>query len=995
MTPHPRRWALVAAGVVLAAACLVAWLLTRPPEIVYAPKSYDDLAELSGAEEPGADVGSVPETAAPPTLQGSASTDPQILRGTIVDDRTGAPIPGVQVVAFAPWDAPHQHIATTREDGDFDLPLPVDSYLLTTWHESYVPAALTKWLRPQRGFQTSRFHEAYVEAQQVLPDPWDLRLRPGTRLRARVVDTSGAVVAGAYVRLRGSGSSMLQDALPASLRARTPGMKPAGANDDAEVLCDERGVLDVSVLPSPLESWWIAGGAPGHAGAWQALAQDGPWDLTLTVVRGSEVRGRVVDEDGRPVAGVWVGPGSVADDERWTFDTSVAPVLSDAEGRFSLQSLTPTDVTLVAVYEDPSALAGHLVVPRLTAGEIRTALEVHVRARHVLRATLVDAEGRSVPDVPLRVLEPAQADADAGGVATTTESAHTDERGHVGLEMDHAGPWTIQLSTPLGWSTLADRIQLPAPEVKLVAPSASITSFRLELVDTDLTPVPWFRVLAFSLAGDSLRARRDHAFTATNEGRGMQLNVPGPPPIALCLDARRGEDLKRDGMLHVVRDVPADGTLWLVWSDDTGLTGDVRDTEGHPVEGATIRIGPKLGTPDSKRWARSDTEGRFVVPFVPDHPHVVDVVVTPPAGFAAGPPIRHDIFAGPLHVVLDRGSTLAGRIVADADVAFNKEDRVAVHWFVGEDRSELRGHASATVQPDGRFVVEGVPDDQDLLWSYRGPTLERHGLLLEAVPSPVRAGANLVVRATTALQLHGRVVGAKDPGSLLLRVRPSGELHDVAQMQPDPTGEFHLERLRPGHYDVLVVSGPGSRIPLAQTRVEAGHDNVEIQVPELGLLLVRVTPPLPNVSCWIRDTEGSAPADKGLTNQDGECRFRVVRGRTYSVSATGSRDSKDRLHVAGHVPLAPADTVAHVTLVDALLLRCMVGDRSLDDLQDLRARQGAAVYPLVIVRRPSAFAFVEPGLYDILGTDANGDEHVLARGVEAGGEDVVLAGENR
>ncbi|MEZ6006205.1 MAG: carboxypeptidase-like regulatory domain-containing protein [Planctomycetota bacterium] len=172
MRAHAKRRVLMGAVLAIAAACAVAWLLTRPVRVIQGPKVEDGLTQRGAPEELRTGRGPRPDGAAAPTLEGLAPEALLPLRGQIVDDRTGRPIAGVQVIGSAAWEAPRRHVAKTQEDGSYELPLQVDSYLLTTWRDGYVPAGLTKWLAPQSGFRTSRFHEVHVMGREDHPDLW-------------------------------------------------------------------------------------------------------------------------------------------------------------------------------------------------------------------------------------------------------------------------------------------------------------------------------------------------------------------------------------------------------------------------------------------------------------------------------------------------------------------------------------------------------------------------------------------------------------------------------------------------------------------------------------------------------------------------------------------------------------------------------------------------------------------------------------------------------
>lgn len=61
--------------------------------------------------------------------------------GIVVDDATRRPLAGVQVIAVTNgWPASRFRRTTTDGKGRYSLTLDLGSWLLTTWHPSYVPA---------------------------------------------------------------------------------------------------------------------------------------------------------------------------------------------------------------------------------------------------------------------------------------------------------------------------------------------------------------------------------------------------------------------------------------------------------------------------------------------------------------------------------------------------------------------------------------------------------------------------------------------------------------------------------------------------------------------------------------------------------------------------------------------------------------------------------------------------------------------------------------
>lgn len=166
-----------------------------------------------------------------------------------------------------------------------------------------------------RGATTLRFHAqkdgwfAYVGEREVSATaalaPLVVKLYPlDVIVRGLVRNESGAPLAGAEVRAQG---------------------------DRVEANRDGRYELRTS---SALRELWIDASAPRHASAREIVKASGPGasiELDFTLATAFQIRGRVLDEAGQPVAGARVT----------TFFTLSHAVESDADGRYELDRLDP------------------------------------------------------------------------------------------------------------------------------------------------------------------------------------------------------------------------------------------------------------------------------------------------------------------------------------------------------------------------------------------------------------------------------------------------------------------------------------------------------------------------------------------------------------------------------------------------------------------------------------------------------------------------------
>lgn len=158
-----------------------------------------------------------------------------------------------------------------------------------------------------------RGHQVCVQQLPAAPDPVrhlpDSLMLPGTTLRGRVRDSAGRPIAGAKVRVA--------DPLTAG-RSTMTWFASAACTDD-------QGIFEVPGVPRT--GLAVSVTSPGFAADSRLAAHDSPLDFTL--VPTGLVRGRVVDADGKPAAGIQVHAVTV---EHLAFE----PVVSDAAGCFAL-----------------------------------------------------------------------------------------------------------------------------------------------------------------------------------------------------------------------------------------------------------------------------------------------------------------------------------------------------------------------------------------------------------------------------------------------------------------------------------------------------------------------------------------------------------------------------------------------------------------------------------------------------------------------------------
>jgi RNA polymerase sigma factor (sigma-70 family) len=185
-------------------------------------------------------------------------------------------------------------------------------------------------------------------------------------LRGQVVDAAGRPVAGAVVFLRQQPTARNSET---GYATKTPDVARTTADGEG------RFVFEGAVLPTP-DKWRgsafpldVIALAKGHGLGWQHLEAPNPSrPLRILLAPEGQLRGRVVDPDGKAVAGVMVRVREIAglDDPLWpSFERpgyldlqwSEVPLMatSDAQGHFVLSGL-PRQVRVALTTADPRFL---------------------------------------------------------------------------------------------------------------------------------------------------------------------------------------------------------------------------------------------------------------------------------------------------------------------------------------------------------------------------------------------------------------------------------------------------------------------------------------------------------------------------------------------------------------------------------------------------------------------------------------------------------------
>jgi len=304
--------------------------------------------------------------------------------------------------------------AATGADGRFDLGgLPAGRYDLTARSRGWAPLTVPGLEVPEGSRAT---------------DLGTLVLAHGVALEGAVVDAAGKPVEGAEIRLNEAGD-------PAVPRFREESGEPAGLSggDGFFRIEDLRAgsTVDVSVARS--------GYAPGSAQGIQ-IPTEQPLRIVLQAV--GSLSGRVIDPDGKPIAGAYVhvevrppGRGS----RFRVFSGGPLFDRTDAEGSFRITNVTPGPVSLGA--RAPGWQDGSVADLELRGGEDKRGIEIVLSAAAVLAGRVLSPAGRALPGAEV-LLAPGESRSTGFHMSTS------DADGHYVLDNLPPGQRTIEASHP-------------------------------------------------------------------------------------------------------------------------------------------------------------------------------------------------------------------------------------------------------------------------------------------------------------------------------------------------------------------------------------------------------------------------------------------------------------------------------------------------------------------------------------------------------------------
>lgn len=652
-----------------------------------------------------------------------------------------------------------------------------------------------------------------------------------------------------------------------------------------------------------------------------------------------------VGADGKPLPGVLIEvrrlTGAAAG-PRW--DVADRSGRTDARGRLAMAR--GLDERIWAMSIDPRFSGQTFELRGVTARMLL------VRQRPVV-VVATDSAGRALPGTLLRSGE--------------LPVAIADDSGRLEVALDERGPTAFQaastLESPAGdlrVEVTAARPRSGSPARVALAPLPAVTG---QLIDA-ATRRPIAGGLVWSAVADPtepnpLTAIPITASPAAPDGR-FRLPVPAgsairwnatapgylpatmrvpPPPVAA-----RTSDPSPAGL-------PI-SSFRVELTPAATLSGQVVDRSGTPVAGAEATVVEAAARPLALGIFDADREGRFhLTPLVAGHAYYIAArapgfapalrLVHAPA--AAGPsppqapasPARSSLASAPLRIVLDRGVSVTGRVVA-ADGRPLRGALVSLNTAAGDPLAWISSWSGNDTPPAvrsgpaGRFELDHLEAGRYRLRATAPGFAPLSGFAVEATGDPARIDLGILTLQAASV-IEALVVdprGVPVPGATAVLSPLSSQSHaDLEDALPSSAataddGRVRFSGLAPGSRHDLTVDHPDYRQATLPAITAPTANPVRVELQEGHRLTGRVLDgdgqPIAGAAVGVFDTSLSSAASLAWTSTPGrksdsrgEFSLSGLAAGTVQVQATapGYKASRIAAQIPEHEPPWPLEIV--------------------------------------------------------------------------------------
>lgn len=770
------------------------------PSKLFKVTGEDTLWRALGSDHPGGwrpagRLASKNETPKAPVASTTARpVPPRRISGKVTSSASGKPVAGALVWSGWPPVSPP---VRANEEGRFQLEVPPgDGLWLETAAAGFLPAE-------RRYVPQQNVPQQYVpQGTPQTTAPVLVKLDPAAEISGKVSDSAGRPVGGVSIQLHppraidqyeeSSGAWAGADG-----RFRLTGLKPGSAY---KLTARHKGFEPTSVTART-----------------SPTGQPPPPSVQIVLGEGKTVRGRVVDAEGRPAAGVEI----LLLDLRTFRDRQEAT--TGKEGRFEIRHLSPGTYTLLAQPPDRAGLELPEVeipssTPSVDLGDLK------LPAAGAIEGRVTDTRGTPIEGAEVNVAEAK----DLSHGLNLSMSLGDALMAENGLQSARTGPDGIFSVPGLKSGARFDlRVQHPGyAEAKLAgveAPTQDPVQIELKaghrlagrVVDTEGEPVAGASLIWIErtegIAG--LIGSQRPLGESDAEGR---FRADGLPAGSLDLEVKAEGYQTRwlDGLR-----IPEDGDLedvQVVLGRGSWLDVQVLNAEGEPLPDTFVFAQPQdLDKAQSPRalmlrtfgHCQTDSRGRCRLSL--PEPGAYTVKLSPAAATVnvTAPPGGTSV-----EIRLPRGFEVSGRVIG--------KDGAGVPEVYVQSLSETQESSAANTGADGSFVFPGLPDGKYRL-AVRQTGYGKASLDVEVMGQPVR-GLELRLSPETTAVLTGRLTGLPPEeltGATIEAMSSGGYYIKSGRVERD--GAYRIDDLEPGEWVVSAGTGSGRQVE-GRVRIEPG-----------------------------------------------------------------------------------------------------------------------------------------------------------------------------
>lgn len=718
--------------------------------------------------------------------------------------------------------------AVTAADGRFEIrDLPAGTYELTARGRGYAAITVPGLAIPEGAGST---------------DLGTVLLMPGVAVEGQVVDPEGRPVSGAEVSVSEAGSSMR-----AVLRQHVDPPPPILTGPDGFFRIEDRRPGETLNLGA-YRAGYAAAGVPGVQ-----VPSDKPVRIVLQPT--SAVEGRVVDPDGRPIAGATVF--AFASDPmrmgRFRFDgpSGPGPATSDEDGLFRVEGVEPGTIEVRA------AAAGYQAaqIKNLEArpGQDLKGVEVVLSPGAVVEGRVLSPSGRPVAGARVAVAE-----LESRGGQFNPSGAISDGEGRYRMDGIAPGPRAVEAEHPDYRRALRELdVRLGENTLDLTLEGGS--EVRGRVVDEGGAPVANARV--------SLRQGwRSWELPSDTSGPDGSFNLSSVPEGTYTITAQKeGFANDQEGQELVVAGASVAG-VEIKLSRGGAIAGQLLGLEFTELSRVQIRVHRDMrsGTvsPDGSYRIDNVAPGTWrVVASLPDGSRQAEGEATLEAGV---PEVRLDL-------TFNEGHTLTGRVVRSGEPVVGGGVSLA---------SPQTASRFVSTDHEGRFRFADLPSGEYRLMVLVGRGESQHMEELEI------DGDRDVLVELRSVAVSGRVIDAGDRRPIanaevtLVVPDGAGQAFPVST-STDSRGVFQLRGVSEGAWRVRAVATGYVPDEAAIQVADAPVEGVEIALEATeGLTLEVVLPsgrPPQMVRTALLDAAGRMVAsDAHAVAEDGRVRMTTV-----------------------------------------------------------------------------------------------------------------------